>query len=137
MRRFRVDDHSMEPALRPGDQVICGKAGTRVHRGSIVVFPHPSRTEMWMVKRVIALADDEVTIDFGNVLVNDDGVVDRWSGDHNTFPEGRWVVGPGQVFVLSDNRSATVDDSRSFGPIKLSDALPARWPPRRGPRVRP
>ncbi len=105
----------MEPALFEGEMLW----GIRVHprRGSIVIFPHPRRPAFWLTKRVVAVAGDTVEIDFGSVLVN--GQSDPW-GSGETFPEGRWELAAGSVFVLSDNRTATIDDGRTFGPVDLS-----------------
>lgn len=83
---------------------------------------------MWLLKRIIGLPDEEVIVDFGEVLINGRSGVDRWGAGHDTFPEGRWKVGTGEVFVLSDNRPATVDDGRSFGPVPVSGMLSLIWP---------
>lgn len=110
----------MEPALRPGDTIFCWQARS-VKRGSLLVFTHPS-SGITMVKRVLGLPGETITFDFGRVLINGLADLDVWGKDH-TFPEGSWDIGNGEVFVLSDNRSATIDDSRSFGPIPLVDAF--------------
>ncbi len=83
---------------------------------------------MWLVKRIIGLPGEEVIVDFGEVLIDGRSGVDRWGAGHDTFPEGRWKVGTGEVFVLSDNRPATVDDGRSFGPVQVSGMLSLIWP---------
>jgi type IV secretory pathway protease TraF len=68
------------------------------------------------VKRVLGLPGEQLTIDFGQVVIDGHHGLDRW-GMSETFPEGSWLIPDGQIFVLSDNRGATVDDSRTFGPI--------------------
>ena len=105
----------MEPTLADGDMLW----GVRIQpsRGSIVIFPHPRRPDFWLTKRVVAVGGDSVEIDFGSVLVN--GQPEAW-GSGDTFPEGRWEVGAQSVFVLSDNRNVTADDSRTFGPVEVS-----------------
>jgi signal peptidase I len=117
MRRFRVDDHSMEPALLPGDTIVCRKARGPMKRGTMVVFTHPA-SALTMVKRVVGLPGETVTIDFGDVLIDGNTGLDVW-GTSSTFPEGEWVMSEHDVFVLSDNRTATRDDSRSFGALPL------------------
>ena len=128
MRRFRVKDRSMEPSLPPGTGIVCRTVVTRPVRGSIVVFPHPRRPDMWLVKRVVGLPHEEVVVDFGEVLIDGRSGVDLWSGGQTTFPEGKWRVGTDEVLVLSDNRVATVDDGRSFGPVPLNGMLRVIWP---------
>jgi DNA-3-methyladenine glycosylase II len=54
MKRFRVAGHSMSPTLRPGQEVAA--TDTRpAEPGNIVVFPHPSDDDLWLIKR---LADE-------------------------------------------------------------------------------
>jgi signal peptidase I len=122
----------MEPTLLGGDRLVCGPTARWVRRGALVVFPHPLRPEMSLVKRVVGLAREVITLDFGQVLVDGRGGVDRW-GAGGAFPEKQWTVGLGEIFVLSDNRSSTIDDSRHFGPISLSRVAPVIW--RHRPRV--
>ena len=118
----------MEPALRPGSRIIVRPLGPRLSRGSVVVFRHPRRPEMWLVKRVIGLPGEVVEIDFGEVLIDGRPGVDRWGSKLETFPEGKWQLGKGQVLVLSDNRSATADDGRAFGPMSTTGMLKTVWP---------
>ena len=118
----------MEPSLTSGRWILCASMGTHPTRGSIVVFPHPRRREMWLVKRIIGLPGEEVSADFGQVLIDGDPGLDLWSFGQATFPEGTWNPGPGEVLVLSDNRSATMDDGRSFGPVAMQDMLKVVWP---------
>lgn len=113
----------MVPALTDGQPIWGVRLPPR--RGSIVVFPHPRKDNFWLTKRVIALGGQTVTIDFGDVLV--DGKPEAGNfGRGNTFPEGSWRVPEGEVFVLSDNRLATKDDSRNFGPVPIRGMYRAR-----------
>jgi signal peptidase I len=91
----------------------------------MVVFTHPA-SELTLVKRVVGLPGETVTLDFGDVLIDGNAGLDVW-GTGSTFPEGKWVMGEEHVFVLSDNRSATRDDSRSFGAIPLTGMLEVFW----------
>jgi DNA-3-methyladenine glycosylase II len=51
MKRFRVAEDSMRPALEPGQEIVATDA-SRPSVGDLVVFPHPEREDFWMVKRV-------------------------------------------------------------------------------------
>jgi DNA-3-methyladenine glycosylase II len=51
MKRFRVAEDSMRPALQPGQEIVATNA-RRPSVGDLVVFPHPGRDDFWMVKRV-------------------------------------------------------------------------------------
>jgi signal peptidase I len=133
MRRFLVAGDSMRPALSPGDVVFCRVPGGRVERGDLVVFPHPRRTGFTLVKRVLGLPGESVNLDFGEVLIEGRRGLDRW-GIGFTLPEGAWRLGAGEAFVLSDNRTATRDDSRHFGPVPIRDLRRVWWRVRIGPR---
>ena len=122
----------MQPTLRPSQRILCRPLGTRPARGSIVVFPHPRRPGMWLVKRIVGLPGESVVIDFGEVLINGQAGLDRWGFGQETFPEGRWVAGDDEAVVLSDSRRATLDDSRSFGPVSCRAMLEVVWPRSRG-----
>lgn len=106
----------MSPALEPGDYLVT-RAGGRLRRGGIVVFEHPHRPGFLLVKRLAGLPGDEVDLD------------------------GRTVrVAEGEVIVLSDARTLTRADSRTFGPVPLDrvERVVFRyWPPRRLGFVRP
>ncbi|HEU4895624.1 MAG TPA: S26 family signal peptidase [Acidimicrobiia bacterium] len=54
MKRFRVAGHSMTPTLQPGQEVVA--VSTRdAEPGNLVVFEHPARSGLWLIKR---LADE-------------------------------------------------------------------------------
>ncbi len=69
-----------------------------------------------MVKRVVGIGGETITIDTGEVLIDGKTGLDPW-GSGWSAPDGEWAVPSGKVFVLSDQRPLTRDDSRSFGPI--------------------
>jgi DNA-3-methyladenine glycosylase II len=51
MKRFRVTGHSMIPTLQPDQEVVT--VDTRLaDPGNLVVFEHPERSGMWLVKRL-------------------------------------------------------------------------------------
>ena len=122
----------MEPSLLPGRSIFCRKLLTTPVRGSIVVLSHPGRPGMWIVKRIVGLPGEVVESDFGQVLIDGRPGLDRWAFGQDTFPEGTWRPGRGEVLVLSDNRAATVDDGRSFGPVAVVGMLEMIWPRVRG-----
>ncbi len=50
MVRVAVTEHSMEPALRPGDWLLVLRTG-RIRAGQLVLARHPGRPAMLIVKR--------------------------------------------------------------------------------------
>ena len=120
----------MTPALCEGDRFLGWPAGsnTTARRGSVVAFPHPLRSGLWLVKRVVGLGGETISIDTGEVLINGQAGLDLWAGSWSA-PDGEWVVPADRVFVLSDQRALTRDDSRSFGPIVTTISYRMVFPP--------
>ncbi len=145
---YEVDGPSMETTLQDQDRLIIWKAGrtwarlTRSEfvpdRGSIVVFvkkgmyDFSSDKEKQLIKRVVGLPGDRVTVKDGKVMVYNDAHPEGFNPDKtlgygqgaDTVTEGTVdvIVGPGEVFVLGDNRDNSLD-SRSFGAIPDSDIV--------------
>jgi signal peptidase I len=125
---FAVVSSSMSPTLRDGDEVLAEKVGPRLHlvgRTDVVVFTAPG-THTLMVKRVAALAGDEVGLEDGLLVVNGRQVHERYV-DHATVDGvyfGPVTVPPGALFVLGDDRADSVD-SRVFGVVPV-DRVVAR-----------
>lgn len=119
----------MEPTLFPGDYVI---ATTKEHieRGRVVVFQHPVRNDFLMVKRVIGLAEERVSISDGRVHINGAVLDEPWT-EAPTLTDGDWDIGLDEVFVLGDHRSQSHGDSRQIGAISRSGLMVVRmryWP---------
>lgn len=119
-----VYGQSMEPSLRADQRLMVEKISYRVHgprRGDIVVLQDPTGGPIPLIKRVVGLPGERITLSHGRVYV--DGVIlDEPYLDQGTAGEARtWTVPPMQVFVLGDNRGNS-KDSRYFGPVAL-DAI--------------
>ncbi len=52
MKRFRVAENSMLPALAPGEEIIATDSRAPAP-GDIVLFTHPDRPDFWLVKRAV------------------------------------------------------------------------------------
>ena len=112
----------MIPTLSPGDWTLAKHSGGSQRRGSIVVFPHPGPEDIDVVKRVVGLPGETVTIANGQVHIDNEVLAEPWA-DGPTRPDGQWKLGRGQLFVLGDGRSISTADSRTLGPIDASKAV--------------
>jgi signal peptidase I len=132
LRRYAIAEQSMLPALAPGDWIVAKQVSSVTRRGSIIVFPYPGPGDIEIVKRVVGLPGETVTIANGQVHVDGEILAEPWA-DGPTRPDGEWKLGDDQLFVLSDSRSISTTDSRSFGPIDVSTArwriIGRYWPP--------
>ncbi len=120
-----VYGQSMEPNLRSDQRLMVEKVSYRLHgprRGDIVVLADPTGGPIPLIKRVVGLPGERITVTNGRVYV--DGTrLDEPYLTQVTQGEGRsWVVPPMQVFVMGDNRGNS-KDSRYFGTVPLDTVL--------------
>ena len=124
-----VRGHSMDPTLGDGEWLFVNKAITYLKapgRGEIVILKEPEKLTLpqhpLLVKRVIAIAGDEVQSREGALYVNGDKVTEPYADTHIEDGDfGPTAVGQGQIFVMGDNRHrAASADSRMFGVIPTS-----------------
>jgi signal peptidase I len=135
---YQVKQESMEQTLDPGDYVLVDKLTPHFDpykRGDIVVFAPPpafSGGETTpFIKRIVAVGGDLVEIrDDGYVYVNGRRLDEPYLyGAPPTDPGpgvSRWLVPPGDYFVLGDHRNDSAD-SRIFGPISGASIIGRAW----------
>jgi signal peptidase I len=137
---YYIPSASMEPTLHgcPGcndDHVLVDKISYDVHGvrvGDIVVFHKPPNAQVpedVLIKRVIALGGQRISMRKGRVYVNggvlDEGYLNQDHSCYATDPSenfGPRTVPAGDVFVMGDNRCNS-EDSREFGPISTSSII--------------
>lgn len=118
-RIVNVSGPSMLPNLKSGDRVVLASYSYQPHQGDVVVITHTAKLDEPIIKRVIALENQAVDINFRTGIISVDGVkldesayikngITTQHSDY-TFP---LTVPKGHVFVLGDNRPVS-NDSRS------------------------
>ena len=121
IRLIGVDGHSMVPPLQNGDRVrvLHSMLYDDYKYGDIVVLRKDSFLEDPIVKRVIAVENQTVDIDFSTGSVYVDGVLlkEDYINELTFLEEGTefpLTVPKGSVFVMGDNRNHSSDsrDSR-------------------------
>lgn len=111
---------SMEPTLFVGSSYLLNRAVYRLRlpkRGEIVSFPSPLNPKDGMVKRVIAIAGDDIEMRDKKVYLNGELLQEPYTvykrADQRL--EGDTMapmkVPEGTVFVLGDNRDESFDSS--------------------------
>lgn len=130
---FYIPSASMRPTLREQDRVVVNKVSYSVHdvhRKDIVVFERPPGVDPKnkdLIKRVIGLPGETVSLREGRVLINGQALDEPYTApgsrsDPLHFSDCRvdlskpLVIPKGDVFVMGDNRLQSLD-SRCFGPI--------------------
>ena len=139
VQAFFIPSKSMESTLHVGDRVLVNKWSYRlhdVHRGDVVVFSRPKDEPATnvndLIKRVIGLPGDTVTIANNHVYINGRQLNEPYldAGAVSVAVPGKWACTPeapckipkGQLWVMGDNRTDS-EDSRYFGPIPESSVV--------------
>ena len=133
--RVRVDGFSMKPSLQDGEYILVSKLSYKLgapQRGDIVVFIFPVNPAEDLIKRVIGLPGDTVTVQAGVLSINGVAIDEPYINAPPAY-EGSWKVAPDELFVLGDNRNDS-RDSHQWGllPIKnvIGKAVLIYWPPK-------
>jgi signal peptidase I len=132
--RVRVDGFSMNPSLANGEYILINKLAYKLGepaRGDIVVFEFPEDPEQDLIKRVIGLPGETVTIQDGQVSINGVLLEEPYIAAP-PFYSNTWVVEAGHLFVLGDNRNES-KDSHEWGLLPMENiigkAVLIYWPP--------
>lgn len=132
--RVRVDGLSMVPTLQHGEYVLVSRLAYKTgepQRGDIIVFSLPMDESQDLIKRVIGLPGETISIHNGMVSINGDVLEESYIAQSPIY-NGEWAVSEGQLFVLGDNRNDS-KDSHQWGllPIEnvIGKALLIYWPP--------
>ena len=127
-RRVVVRGVSMRPLLEEGERVLVDRLAYRLgrpRRGDVVLLRGlPGGGPALLLKRVVGLPGETVTLARDRLHMND-CVLDLGRPVIGSSP-GRWVLGPGAYFVLSENL-AIGTDSRHTGPVDETDLLGRAW----------
>lgn len=109
-----VPTGSMEPAIQAGDRVFGVRFIHNYKRGDIIVFKDPDGSGHYLIKRIIGMPGDQVTVEPGidgvsQVKVNG-AVLQEPYLQEPMFPEEFEIDVPeGGYFVLGDNRNDSYD----------------------------
>ncbi len=133
--RVRVDGFSMRPTLQDGEYILVSKLAYKLgqpQRGDIVVFIFPVNPAEDLIKRVIGLPGDTISVQGGVLSINGVSMDEPYINAPPAY-EGTWQVSPDELFVLGDNRNDS-RDSHQWGllPIKnvIGKAVVIYWPPK-------
>jgi signal peptidase I len=137
---YSIPSGSMEPTLQVGDRIVVNKLSYHLHgvdRGNIIVFSTPPNEDCAgppvadLVKRVIGLPGETISLSGGNVFINHHLLPEPWlpaSAQGRTYPgpspaayalHHPFKIPSGDVYVMGDNRTLSCD-SRYWGPIRES-----------------
>jgi signal peptidase I len=126
IKPFTIHQVSMRPTLEEGDRILLNRLAYHFRdeaRGDIVVFHSPITADEDLVKRIVAIAGDTVSVSGGKLYVNGVAQDEPYLLEQDFSGEMSEIeVPPGQVFVMGDNRNNS-GDSRMFGPIPVDSII--------------
>lgn len=139
LTRFVVANRSMLPTLLPGDRLLVDQYAYRLghpRRGDLALFRHPDRPGRTLIKRLVGLSGEQVSL--GDRLVIDGQAIPEpylLPSSRRSAPTN-WRLGPNQYVMLGDNRAES-RDSRHFGAVEAGQLVGRAWyrywpPERRG-----
>ncbi|MES2225930.1 MAG: signal peptidase I [Patescibacteria group bacterium] len=119
---FVVEGESMHPTFESADYLIVDELTyhfEKPERGDVIVFRYPNDPSVFYIKRIIGLPGETVSIDKGQVhILKTDGTAitldESYVVDEDATYTQSTSVGPGQYFVMGDNRPKS-SDSRVWG----------------------
>jgi signal peptidase I len=121
----RVYGQSMEPNIHANQRLVIEKLSYRFHgprRGDVVVLHDPSGSDELLIKRVIGLPGERVSVVNGQVFADGVALTEPYLDQDTENSDRSWIVPPLHVFVMGDNRGAS-RDSRTFGPVAIDQLI--------------
>lgn len=130
-RQVTVSGSSMYDTLENGDRLIITNMFYEPQVGDIVVISHGQNYDSALIKRVIALEGQTLSIDFetgdvvvDGVLLDEKYITGKTIKDPRNPLEVPTVIPEGYVYVMGDNREHSSDSrNTNIGLIKKSDIV--------------
>lgn len=111
-----IPSGSMIPTLNEGDQLFVTKVYNldNIKRGDILVF-HSDELSDTLIKRLIGLPGDKISIVDGKVSVNGEELQEDYIKNKDNF-YGEYTVPDGKYFFMGDNRPVSHDSRKWINP---------------------
>lgn len=107
-----ISGHSMERTFQDKDYLFLNKLAyitEEPNRGDIIVFKAPEITKDLIVKRIIAVGGDHVSVQDGVTQVNGIAINENYIKESFSGPNVDRVIPEGSFFVMGDNRNYSLD----------------------------
>ncbi|MBN1426922.1 MAG: signal peptidase I [Anaerolineae bacterium] len=129
--RVVVEGPSMRPNFTSGQLLIVNRLAYKfgdVERGDVIVFDNPTdNSEEYLIKRVIGLPGETVSINGGRVYINEQLLTEPYlAPDLITSYDVERTIPGDSYFVMGDNRPQS-QDSRSWGTLEKQYIIGKAW----------
>lgn len=118
-----ISGSSMSPTLHNKERFVMNKLAYLnglPKRGDIIVFKPFQDDEKHLVKRVIAIEGDTISIVNNEVYVNNKKIHESYIKEPMITSDIKIKLLKNEIFVMGDNRNDSLD-SRIIGPINIRD----------------
>lgn len=126
-----VKHYSMQPTLDENDFLIINRLlytrGTP-QRGDIIVFESNQEDSngdpKLLIKRIIALPGEEISIRGGQVYINDESLTEPYLDDDYTHGNVQQYIPEDHLFVMGDHRNNSLDSrNEDLGLVHYEDIV--------------
>lgn len=132
--RFIVDGSSMAPRFATGQYILVNRTAYlfgEPQRGDVIVLHSSEAANTDLLKRIIGMPGETVSIHDGLVYINGEPLNEPYINAQPRY-QGEWVLDDDEIFVLGDNRNNS-RDSHNYGPVVLANVIGQAaviyWPP--------
>lgn len=130
VREANVEGSSMQNTLQTKDRVFLTNFLYQPKNGDIVVINAENLEEKRIIKRVIAIENQTLHIDYdtGNVYVDeikiDEPYISSETGKSSFPAEIPYTIPKGYIFVMGDNRAMSKDSrNETIGLVSVDDVI--------------
>lgn len=129
---LEITGDSMQPNFHDKEQIIAEKLSIKIEdikRGEVVIVNHPENEGVLLIKRVVGLPGEQISIHEGAVYINNnkldesyltDGVITY--GKKALEENVEYEIPMEEYIVMGDNRENSTD-SRYWGPVHKNDIV--------------
>jgi len=123
-RRFDYEGKGMQPTI--GVKAILSVNEVEYiegvpKRGDIILFRHPKNLDIFLVKRIIGLPNEQVLMSDEMVWIDDKRIQESYLTTSANY-SGEWSLGEEEYFVLGDNRNYS-SDSHLWGGVPFQNII--------------
>lgn len=121
---FHVPTSSMEPTFMPGDNLVSIRKDS-YERGDVIVLKDPEEEGAFLLKRLVAIGGDTVSVTLEGLKVNNVVIREPYLYEIMEYTFEPYTLAEDEIFVLGDHRNKSAD-SHKWGHGVPADTITGR-----------